>query len=152
MIKENIKLSGIYYFIQDGKIIRTVKNQLIKDQIHHMKNLLLGYVPPDISIRYCAVGTGTTAADEEDSTLETEGDRIYRTNLYGQGNLMISEFTFGQTDAIGTWSEVGIFCGYGVATDVADTGYLLSRAIINPTVTKTSGKELTIRHVLTWNY
>ena len=152
MIKENINISGVYQFIQDGKIIATVKNQLIKERIRTMKNLLIGYSHDDIQIMYCALGTGTTPATEDDEKLETEGARIYRTNLYGQSNLMISEFTFTASDGIGTWTEVGIFNGINVATSSADTGYLFSRAIITPAITKTSGKELTIRHVTTWNY
>jgi hypothetical protein len=152
MIKEKIGIFGEYQFIIDGKMVRIVKNQLIKERIHSMRNLLLGYIPDDLSIRYCALGTGTTPATEDDETLDTEGARIYRTNLYGSGNIVVAEFTFTSTVAVGTWSEIGIFNGINEATSSADTGYLYSRAILDPTVEKTTGKELTIRHVTTWNY
>lgn len=148
---DKIKLAGRYEFYLDGKKL-LVKNILISTQINHMKNCLLGYVPPDLSIQYCGLGTGTTAASKSDTLLETEGARVYRTNLYGQGDQIISEFTFTETQAIGTWTEVGLFLGSDVATSSADTGRLYSRAIVSPEIEKPSGKELTIRHVTTWEY
>lgn len=135
----------------DGELFHEQKNSLITLQVDKMRELLIGFVPESLILDYCALGTDDTAATSSDTSLGSEGARVYRTNLYGQGDLIIGEYTFTTTEAIGTWSEVGLFCS-PTATDTADTGLLWSRAIIVPEIEKPSGKELTIRHVTTFTY
>lgn len=151
MIKEQINVKGEYFFYLDKKLIHRQKNVLIYEQTKNLLNVLLGYTPPSMIIRYCALGTDDTAASDSDSTLGAEGARVYRVDLRRTGSVVTSDFTFTELEAVGTWSEVGIFCGTG-ATDTTDSGLLWSRAVIDPTITKASGSELTIRHVTTWSY
>lgn len=151
MINENINVKGEYFFYLDKKLIRRQKNTLIYEQTKNLLNVLLGYTPPSMIIRYCALGTDDTAATTNDTLLGAEGARVYRVNLTRYGNVVTSDFTFTELLAVGTWSEVGIFCGSG-ATDTTDSGLLWSRAVLDPTITKASGQELTIRHVTTWSY
>lgn len=151
MIKNDISIKGEYFFYSKGKLIGKQKNTLIYLQVVNLINALLGYTPADTIIRYCALGTGTTPATINDSTLETEGARVYRVDLRRTGNVVTSDFTFTELQAVGTWTEVGLFCG-ATATDTANTGLLWSRAIITPSIIKASGSELTVRHVTTWSY
>jgi hypothetical protein len=74
-------------------------------------------------INHCQLGTGTTTPTSSDTALETYGTykfySSYSTAL-GSGNdqYIKIQFEFGLSDAIGTWTELGMSWTYGSGSNV----------------------------------
>ena len=96
-------------------------------------------------ITYCALGTGSTAPDLADTTLETELDRKQISVRSVDGNIATFQTFFNTSEANGTLLEAGLFGD--AASDTADTGTLFARAAINRT--KSSADTLTLSWAIT---
>ena len=121
-----------------------VNNRITNNALDKIINIL-DNIDPNLDIKYLAIGTGTTALNDADTTLVTE---IFRTQFVTSNNTSVGEFTTEfailDSEAIATWGEIGIFCGDS-ATSSADTGVMLSRILF--TKTKTSLEEVTITRI-----
>ena len=98
----------------------------------------------DISIKYVAVGTGSTAPAATDTQLQTE---VFRKALTSSSNgAAAGEATYtlylSPQDVVGTAiAEVGWFAGSG-ATGTANSGVLVARALYAQT--KTSSESVNV--------
>ncbi len=100
--------------------------------------------PATIRINYCAVGTGTNAPANADTTLQTE---TYRNTIASETNANnICYFTgfFSATETSGTFREAALFIA---GTGTVNTGTLFSRVAIN--ITKTTSDTLTLDWTVT---
>lgn len=87
-----------------------------------------------------AVGTGTTAATTGDTALETEVFRDDITSKLASGVTLTCKLYLDSTEANGnTLSEAGLFFD----------SVMLDRAILSPTISKTSTKAVTVQVDLT---
>lgn len=86
-----------------------------------------------------ALGSGTTAPANADTTLATEVYRNNAASLTYSSNIAYITGFFTAAETSGTYGEAGLFID-GTAT--ANTGQLLSRALIS--VTKTATQTLTV--------
>lgn len=96
-------------------------------------------------ITYGAVGTGTTAPLNADTTLETEIERKQIASSSNADNVLTIRTFFSTSEANGDLKEFGLF-GED-ATGVVDSGTLFERVAIDRT--KTAAKTLTIESVIT---
>ena len=105
-----------------------IKNQITNTALDAIINIL-DNIDPNLDIKYLAVGTDGTALDPDDTTLGTE---IFRASFDTSNKTATGEFTTTFTifdsEAVGSWKEIGIFCGDS-ATSTADTGIMLSRIL-----------------------
>lgn len=152
-IKEKTCLKGHYRFtIRDSKtgkikrvkeyfnLIPTVGRTLIAN------NLTSSSPDNDPRINYVALGTGTTAPANNDTTLETETYRNTVASETNANNVAYITGFFNATENDGTYKEVGLFAD---ATGVADSGILFSRVAID--ITKSNTETLTIDYTITIN-
>lgn len=102
--------------------------------------------PSSILSNYFALGTGTTAPANADTTLETEVFRNLVASRTNSANKAYITGFFTSTETTGTYKEVGLFIN-GTAT--SGTGTLLSRVAVD--ITKTSLQTLTIDYTITVN-
>lgn len=98
----------------------------------------------EIGVNVHALGSGTTAAADGDTALETETTRaLLASRAYGSGaNKNKAYYTafYGLADAIGTHEEMGLFINADEGTP--DDGVLWDRTLL--TITKTGAQSLTI--------
>ena len=104
----------------------------------------------DMGAKYIAIGTGTTGADNADTTLETE---VYRkavsSDNYSNNVAYIAGF-FTAAEDNGNYKEFGIF-GDGIATQASgtvDTGILYSRVL--EAINKSALETLTVEWSITF--
>ena len=151
--KEKISLVGKYKFT-----IRDAKTGKIK-RVYHYTNLIptvgrtllannLTDASPtnDPRINYVALGTGTNAPTNSDTTLQTETYRNTVASETNNNNIAYITGFFSATEVSGTFEEAGIFADGGAG---ADTGVLVSRVLIS--VTKSNTETLTVDWSLTIN-
>lgn len=100
--------------------------------------------PTALRGNYIALGTGTNAPANGDTTLQTETYRKATASASNASNVGTITGFFTQTETSGTYREAGIFMG---GTASANTGTLLSRVAIN--ITKTTSQSLTIEWTIT---
>jgi len=104
-------------------------------------------------INNCQLGTGTTTPTSSDTTLETYGTykfySSYSTALGSENDRYIKmQFEFGLSDAIGTWTELGMSWTSGSGSNVF-CRMLFKDGEGNPTsVEKTSDDTMTIIYYL----
>jgi hypothetical protein len=106
---------------------------------HHFKNLvtnngrntmarLLAGTSTD-TVNYLELGTGTTNPSASDTTLGTSDTATWKaigaSSVYASVYAMF-ELTYGTSEAVGTWTEMGLFAG---ATSTPDSGALFSRVL-----------------------
>ena len=77
-------------------------------------------------ISHTAVGTGTTAEMTNDTTLDTETDRLAPTSQRRQGNQLIVRTFFSNANLPTTVEEVGWFMN---GSGSVDSGELITRAL-----------------------
>ena len=149
--KEKVALKGVYKFtIRDAEsgeikreyiyenLVPTVGRQMIANNLTDSS--------PDNSMlaNYIALGSGTNAPANGDTTLQTETFRNAVASRTNASNVAYITGFFGATETSGTFREAGIFCN---GSGSANTGVLLSRVAIN--VVKTTSETLTIDWTLT---
>lgn len=120
-------------------IIPTVGRTAIANSLTHSSPS-----PANIRVNYVALGTGTNAPANSDTTLQTE---TYRNSVASQtnaSNIAYQTGFFSATETSGTFREAGLFM---VGTASANTGTLLSRVAIN--ITKSTSETLTLDWTIT---
>lgn len=142
IIKEGMKMYGGYIIqaidVDTGKIVyeETVKNLLTKINRDYRQAMIdgsygtKGYAIDDLEIKYIGLGTGTTPATENDTTLETETFRKQITSISTSGDNTTTVLSLNPDEANFTIREIGVFCG-PAATAAFDTGNMISRVIVN---------------------
>jgi hypothetical protein len=107
----------------------------------------------DVFVGYCQLGTGTTTPTSSDIALETYGTfKAISSNYTGLGSgndrYIKIQFEFGLSDAVGTWTELGMSWTYGSGSDVF-CRMLFKDDEGNPiSVEKTSDDTMTIIYYL----
>lgn len=132
---------------RDGKEIwrsEPIKNKVVSSS-GYGRNLLLAWMSGDttypIVINSAAVGDGTTPPADGDTGLESSlVSGLSISNMIVSNNV-ISIDIFANDGALAddTYSEFGLFC----------TGRLLSRVLISPSYTKTTGEDTLFSYTLT---
>lgn len=97
-------------------------------------------------INYAALGSGTNAPANANTTLQTEVFRNTIASRTSASNIAFATAFFGATEAVGTHKEAGIFAS---ATASANSGILMSRVAID--IVKTNTQTLTLDWTLTIN-
>ena len=143
-ISENISISGKFTFIFrniiTGKIRKSIYDNLVVNTGKQMLAKRLANVANACNVTYCAVGTGVTAPNVNDTTLGTEYFRkVVSTYSYVANIATVSTF-IGASEGNTALKEVGLFGEAASATP--NSGTLFNRAVINET--KSSSETLTI--------
>jgi len=146
IMKESIKVKGHYRFVKrniyTGKITGVYEyDNLIplvgrSAIINNMFNVAPTY---DLLANYVALGSGTNAPANADTTLQTEVYRNLAASRSEADNVGYLTGFFTATETDGTYREAGVFMN---ATGVAGSGVLLSRVAIN--ITKSSSESLSL--------
>lgn len=143
-VNEQLKLTGqinIKLFNSDGKLAdeRNIHNVVVTAGKTFLADWLAQATQSDYFMRYLAIGTGTNAAVEGDTALQTEvGTRVAGT-LSSSTNVWTNQATFPAANGTGAITEVGIL-------SASTSGTMLARqtfAVIN----KAAGASIQI----TWN-
>jgi hypothetical protein len=100
--------------------------------------------PSSLLISHMALGSGTNAPANADTTLQTETYRNAIASLTNSSNIAYATGFFSTTETSGTYREVGLFIA---GSGTANTGTLLSRSAIN--ITKSATETLTIDYTIT---
>ena len=117
----------------------TVKNRIMNNTLDELLKVLQGSAT-NLQIKYLALGTGSTAVTDSDTTLDTE---IFRTPVTtstktGTGQLT-TLFVVLDSEAVASITEIGIFGGSS-ATSSANSGTLISRILWSRN--KTASEEI----------
>lgn len=73
-MKQQVKMKGRFTILKNGVVVRQVENLITNAGFAAMSGLLLVDIS-ETAFDYIAIGTGTTAANVADTTLETESMR-----------------------------------------------------------------------------
>lgn len=124
MIKNKLRYSGRYEIRKNGKLIAVIENHVTDAFLNALANQLTGN-GVDLKIKYLAVGDGSTVYDNK---LGNEICRVPATSVPTLTNTgeITTEFIILPSEAIGTITEIGIFCGDDATTE-ADSGIMISR-------------------------
>lgn len=130
---------------KDGAIEEDyIKNRITNTALQAIINVL-DNIDPDLDIKYLAIGTSSAALNDNDTQL---GNEIFRTQFQSSDNTATGEFTSNFTildsEAVGTWQEIGIFCSDS-ATITANSGIMLSRVLYNRE--KTALEEINVSRI-----
>lgn len=112
-------------------------HNLVPDVLRDSLALLISgtTVTPTFKANYMALGSDSTAADNSDLTLGTETIRSLFDNRSAVDNVAYLDKFFNASEVGGnTYVEAGVFVD---GTASVDTGYLLSRIIMNETMSAT---------------
>lgn len=125
--------------IRHKKGIDIIHNRIMQAAITQLRDILSGSAPA-LQITHLAIGTSSTAITGAETQL---GAEIFRTPVALQQvmayNIMQTSFVVLDSEAVGAWAEIGIFCE---GTMTANSGTLLSRILYSKV--KTSSEEITI--------
>lgn len=143
--KSKIRLSGrivCRVFDENGKFLRewSHHNLLVTAGLQHIAALLEDATAPT-EMSHMAIGSGTTAADAGDTTLETELGRVALTSRTRTGAQVEYVASFGAGVGTGTVTEAGIF-------NDASTGTLLCRSVFGAK-TKAAGETFEFHWTIT---
>ena len=100
--------------------------------------------PATIRINYCALGSGTNAPANGDTTLQTETYRNLIASETNANNIAYFSGFFSATETSGTYREAGLFIA---GTGSANSGTLFSRVAVN--ITKSGSNTLTLDWTVT---
>lgn len=141
---EEVSVSGKWSLTwqnPDGNIIaREEKNLITQSGLNALAAIFCGEIPADNAI-FIALGTGTAAAVSGDTKLGDEGYRKIITSKGRNLNELRIRFFIPTTEAIGNWSELGVFLA---ATSVSGSGQLLNRVLPSGGISKAANQTLTI--------
>ena len=107
------------------------RHNLVPTQLRYeLATLVSGTtITPTLKANYFALGTGSSAPANSDTTLQTESTRSVFTQRTAYQNVAYLDVFFPSTTVGGnTYNEAGIFVD---GTASVNTGYLLSRVAIN---------------------
>lgn len=136
MLTDKLSLTGALTISRNGEVVREIKNLVVTSgKALVAANLQGNNVSP---VTYMALGTGTTAADVTDTTLESELDRNALTTSGGtvSGAVVTYETTWAPGDGTGAITEAGLF------TD-STGGIMLARTVF-PVVNKGADDTITV--------
>ena len=145
--EKKIRISGrVRAIIRDaetGEILETTPwvPNLVTDDGEELVAQWLAGEAPDL-VNYCGVGSDNTAANETDSTLGAEIDRLEVTLIERAGSVLTFSTYFGTGDGNGSWEEEGLF-------NAASDGVLFARALFAATITKNATLTVTVEHEIT---
>ena len=149
-MKSNIKIEGFYtirYKPMYGEDTIEIRNMIVDSGLNAIADKL-GDVDSSSIIQYFALGTGNTAVAAGDILLDTEVFRKSPDTINVVNNVITAEVQLGFDEGNGfTFREVSIFGVDG--NGAVDTGTLISRALVSPTISKVSGQLLDITWTLT---
>ena len=145
-LNDKIKMTGVYTFtIRDtktGKIKRTYKYTNLIPTVGRSAiiNNIFNVSPTNTLLaNYVALGSGTNAPANGDTTLQTEVYRNLVASRSEDNNTGYLTGFFNAIETTGTYREAGVFMN---ASATANSGVLLSRVAIN--ITKSSSESLTL--------
>lgn len=152
LASHDIKIHGIWTFaVRDattGAIRRVFRKKNLIPTVGRaaIANHLTASSPSPSTLRanYTALGSGTNAPANGDTTLQTEVIRKQTGSATNANNVAYITAFYTASEGVGTHREAGIFIA-GTAT--ADSGTLLSRIAIN--ITKGATETLTIDTTIT---
>lgn len=131
-----------------GKVLRVWKGHNLCPTVGRaaIANALTDATPAPATTRinYVALGSGTNAPANGDTTLQTETYRNTVASETNASNIAYITGFFSATETSGTYREAGLFIE---GTGSANSGTLLSRVAIN--ITKSSSETLTLDWSLT---
>jgi len=142
VINEGMRMYGGYIFqaidIDTGEVVAewSKKNLLMKINRDYRQAMIdgsygtKGYAIEDLEIKYIALGTGTTAATENDTQLETETFRKQFTSINTSGDNTTTVLSLGPAEANFTIKEIGVFCGPAAAI-TPNSGNMISRVNVD---------------------
>lgn len=136
MLTDKLSLTGALTISRNGEVVREIKNLVVTSgKALVAANLQGNSVNP---ITYMALGTGTTAADVADVTLESELDRNALTTSGGivSGAVVTYETTWAPGDGTGAITEAGLF--------TASTGGTMLARTVFPVVNKGADDTITV--------
>ena len=152
--KEGAKMTGHYRFtIRDAKtgeikrvyeyenLIPTAGRNLVAQALAGSLSAIA-----DIEINFTSLGTGSTAADNGDTTLETETFRKGVASVTVSNNQLFITAFYTAAEVTGTFNEAGVHIN---GSGTPDSGILFSRVILSPAVTKSAIETLTIDYTVT---
>lgn len=139
LIFKNGKTSKITEIIRVKNLITNAFKEAIADSIRGTTSSNRGIAT------YHALGTGSTAPEVTDTTLETEIARKLVSIRDVTANVASFQTFFTTSEGNGTLREVGLFGDAASAT--VDTGTLFARVAINRV--KSSNDTLTLLHTIT---
>lgn len=151
-MNESLKIKGHWRFIlrdaKTGEIIKVLEYANLIPTVGRtaIANHLTASSPTldSLRINYTALGSGTNAPANGDTTLQTETIRKTTASGTNSNNVAYVTAFYTADEANGTHREAGLFIE-GTAT--VDSGTLFSRVAIN--ITKTSTQTLTIDTTIT---
>lgn len=121
-----------------------IRNRITNTALDAIINIL-DNLDPNLNIRYIAIGTDNTPLSDNDTKL---GNEIFRAQVDSSNNTAVGTFqtTFSilDSEAVGQWEEIGIFCGDS-ASAAADSGLMLSRILFSRN--KTNLEEINITRI-----
>lgn len=147
---DGIKATGVVHIVlknPDGTVKEeeTVDNLVVTTGRYHIADQMADQGAAAMS--HMAIGTGTTAADHADTTLETELDRNVLTSKTQGSSTDANKVTYvcdwAAGDGTGAITEAGIF-------NSASAGDMLCRSVFS-VKNKASGDSLTMTWVLTFS-
>jgi len=100
----------------------------------------------EIEVNETALGTGSTAPANGDTTLETETFRKAIASSTSSGNQLFLTAFYTAPEVSGTFEEAALFIN---GTGAPDSGVLFSRVVFSPAVTKSASETLTVDYVVT---
>jgi len=131
---------------KSGKVKRVYKHDNIIVTVGRtvLTRLLSGDATYSGEITYGALGTGTTAPANADTTLETESFRKVTSSQTYSDNIAYIDFYYTATDCDGTYKEFGNFIDGEAGVD---TGQLFSHVAVN--WVKSNTESLTVSCIYT---
>lgn len=147
--RDHVQVKGTWTFIwtdKNGKELRrrTEENLVVSTGLQAIAAIIAGNLDQDCAV-WLALGTGIVAPESGDTTLGAESTRKVITTKTQDGASIIYRFYLLTGEAIGTFTEWGVYLG---ATSIADSGRLLNRLIPTGGVRKESGENLVIEVVI----
>lgn len=138
--------SGSYEIRTNGELTAIVRNTIMQAVLTQFRDALKGTTPA-LQITHLAIGTSGAAITGTETQL---GAELFRTPIAAQSdsayNKLQTSFVVLDTEAVGTWAEIGIFCG---GTSTPNSGTLLSRILYSKV--KTASEEITITRTDTFS-
>lgn len=152
MFQYSIKMFGVYLFtIRDAVTNVIIRRSMAFNLIPTVGRAAIANhltdpspSPTSLRINFTALGSGSTAPANGDTTLETETFRKAVASQTNLNNVAFATAFYTASEAVGTHNEAGLFIG---ATITPDSGTLFSRVAI--TITKTNTETLTIDYTIT---
>lgn len=144
-MNESIQVTGTWNFIwsdKNGNEIhrRTEKNLVVTTGLQAIAAIMIDELPQECAV-YLAMGTGSTAPAAGNTKLGTETVRKIVTTKTRSSGTVIYRFYFLTGEAVGDFTEWGVFLE---ATSAADSGRLLNRLVPTGGVSKASNEQLTV--------